>query len=178
MADIPVSLFFKNNRKYGVGSITFDLILSENHNFNSSVSTHPIEDGADIGDHIENELESGTLNALVSNYSLSTGTIVSNRAQDTMEALITLWKDKTPVTITTVLRVYTDVVITSMPFMREASQGDSLPISVSFKKVEIVTLQQVLLELSIKVDDLDSDINKQVSPELNIGETTTTEETL
>jgi len=173
MADLPASLFFKNNRKYGIGTITFDLVLSENHNFNSIVTEHPIEDGSEITDHIENELENGTLNGLISNFSLNAGDITTNRAQDVFEALVALWKEKTTVTITTVLRVYESVVITSMPFMRDSSQGDSLPISISFRKIRIVKLQEVILELSVKVNDLESDENKQVAEEVDIGETTT-----
>ena len=175
MADIPQSLFFKGNRKYGVGTITFDLVLSENHNFNSSVTKHPVQDGSEISDHIDRELESGTLNGLITNYSLNYGEITTNRAQDTFEALVSLWKEETPVTITTVLKVYNDVVITSMPFMRDNTQGESLPISISFEKIEVVKLQEVTLELSVKLNDLDSDLNKQVSEELDIGETTTRE---
>lgn len=173
MADLPASLFFKNNRKYGVGSITFDLVLSENHNFNSVVTEHPIEDGSEITDHIENELENGTLNGLISNFSLTAGDVTTNRAQDVFEAMVALWNEKTPVTITTVLRVYENVVITSMPFMRDASQGDSLPISISFKKIRIVKLQEVVLELAVKVNDLESSENKQVAAEVDVGETTT-----
>ena len=174
---VPISLFFKGNRKYGVGNITFDLVKSESHSYRSNITDHKIEDGSIISDHIENELENGTLNGLISNYSLSIGEITTNRAQDTFEALVELWKKKSPVTIVTVLKVYNDVVISSMPFMRDTSQGESLPISVSFRKLNIVKLQEVTLELSVKINDLDSDLNKQISPETDIGETVATEET-
>lgn len=168
---VPVSLFFKGNRKYGVGKITFDLIKSETHNYRSNITDHKIEDGSTISDHIENELENGTVNGLISNYSLRIGEITTNRAQDTFEALVELWKKKTTVTIVTVLKVYNDVVISAMPFMRDTSQGESLPISVSFRKLNIVTLQEITLELSVKINDLDSDLNKQIAPEMDIGET-------
>ena len=168
---VPISLFFKGNRKYGVGNITFDLAKSESHSYKSNITDHKIEDGSIISDHIENELENGTLNGLISNYSLSIGEITTNRAQDTFEALVDLWKKKSPVTIVTVLKVYNDVVISSMPFMRDTSQGESLPISVSFRKLNIVKLQEVILELSVKINDLDSDLNKQIAPETDIGET-------
>lgn len=174
---VPISLFFKGNRKYGVGNITFDLVKSESHSYKSNITDHKIEDGSIISDHIENELENGTLNGLISNYSLSIGEITTNRAQDTFEALVELWKKKSPVTIVTVLKVYNDVVISSMPFMRDTSQGESLPISVSFRKLNIVKLQEVILELSVKINDLDSDLNKQIAPETDIGETVATEET-
>ncbi len=61
MAVVPASLFFKGLGIYGVEDeegafISFDLVLSENHNFDSEVTTHPIEDGSEVSDHIQNEL--------------------------------------------------------------------------------------------------------------------------
>lgn len=177
MADIPVSLFFKENKKYGVGAIYFDLVLSENHNFNSTATKHPVEDGSEISDHIFNALENGTINGLISNFSLNAGEIVSNRSQDVFEALVALWKEKTPVTITTVLRDYEDVVITSMPFMRDGSQGESLPISISFEQLNVITLEEIILEVEVKTNGVATDIDKQVSPEVNVGETVGESET-
>jgi hypothetical protein len=171
---LPVRLFFKGNRIYGVGNIAFDLVLSETHNFTSKVTSHPVEDGSEITDHIYNDLENGSINGLISNFSLNSTGAVTNRAQSVFEALISLWRERTPVTIRTVMRVYENVVITSMPFLREASQGESLPISISFRKIEVVKLEEITVELSIKVADLSTDINKQVSPEVNVGETSTT----
>lgn len=172
MADIPVSLFFKENRKYGVGTINFDLVLSENHNFSANATTHPVEDGSEISDHIINALENGTLNGLISNFSINAGEITSNRSQDVFDALVALWKEKTLVTITTVMRVYEDVVITSMPFLRDGSQGESLPISISFRQMRVVTLEQIELEVEVKTNGVETDIDKQVAPEVNVGETT------
>lgn len=171
MATFPISLFFRDNRKYGIGSIEFDLILSETHNYNSTITEHPVEDGSVISDHIDNALESGSINGLITNYSLRQGEVTTNRAQDVFEALVALWEERTLVTITTVLKVYEDVTIMSMPFTREAAQGESLPISITFKKMKIVKLQSVILDLQISVPDLDTEQNKQVAIEQNVGET-------
>jgi len=174
----PASLFFKENQKYGVGEITFDLVLSENHNFQSEISSHPVEDGSEITDHIHNLPEQGQINGLISNYSINAGLVVSNRAQDVFDALIELWKARTTVTITTVMRVYENVAISSMPFVRDNTQGESLPISISFKKVEIVKLQEITLELGVSpLDPGETDMRnaddtaKQVAPLKDSGQT-------
>lgn len=168
---IPSSLFFSQNKSYGVGAITFDLIISETHNFNTAVSEHPIETGAVITDHIDNALEQGTVSGLISNHSLRSNGIISNRAQDAFDALVDLWKEKTIVTITTVMRTYENVVITSMPFQREHSTGDALFISLSFRKVEIVSLTEIAFELDVRPQDLESEQDRQIAPEAEIGET-------
>lgn len=172
MATLPTSLFFKNNRQYGIGTIKFDLIMSEDHNFESEVTSHPVEDGSVISDHIQNRLENGTVTGIISNFSINTLGLASNRAQDAFEALVALWKEKTLVTIVTVLRVYEDVAITSAPVARDSDSGESITIQVSFRKVNTVKLQEVVLDLSVKVNDLDSNANRQVAGSTSIGRTT------
>lgn len=169
---LPFNLFFKGNKKFGIGNITFDLIKSEDHNFESEVTSHPVEDGSEITDHIQNQLENGTVTGIISNFSINTKGITSNRAQDAFDALIALWEERTLVTITTVLRVYENVAITSMPFARDTDSGESITIQVSFKKVKTVKLEEVVLELAVKVKDLKSNKNRQVSKKSNIGRTT------
>ena len=71
MAEIPVSLFFKGVQSYGIGILKFDLLLSEDHNFDNTITEHPVEDGSIISDHIQNELENGSLTGLISNFSVN-----------------------------------------------------------------------------------------------------------
>ena len=171
MADIPISLFFKGNRTYGVGNIKFDLLYTESHNFDSAVSVHPVEDGSQISDHIQNAMESGSITGLISNYSINADVITSNRAQDVFNALVSLWNERTLVTITSILKVYDNVAITSMPIIRDASSGESIIIQLSFQQVKVVKLQELELVLSVKVNDLDSDINQQTVDVIDAGRT-------
>lgn len=61
------SLFFKQEG-YFVGSIQFDLLLSENHTLESEVTSHPIENGANASDHVRNLPRKGSLMGLVTNH--------------------------------------------------------------------------------------------------------------
>ena len=169
--NFPVSLFFKENKKYGVGLLEFDLLLAEDHNFNNIITEHPVEDGSIIADHIQNELENGTLTGLVSNFSLKTGFLFSNRAQDAFDLLVDLWQRKELVTINTIHRTYTDVGIVSLPVSRDAASAESIIIQCVFKKVKVVKLQSVSLEAEISLLGLASGTQKQVSPSVNIGRT-------
>jgi hypothetical protein len=173
MAIAAVSLFFRGNRQYGVGNIKFDLELEESHNFTSRVSVHNVEDGSVISDHIQNDLENGTLTGLVSNYSLNTYTLSSNRAQDVFDAFVALWEERTLVEIVTVLKVYTDVAVTSIPISKDSEDGESVTVQVSFQKVKVVKLQEVQLDLSIKVADLASNQNRQVAGKQDAGRNVT-----
>lgn len=169
---LPFQLFFKYNRSYGIGSISFDLITSEDHNFRSNVTEHPVEDGSDITDHIQNQLQSGTLTGLISNFSINSTGLISNRAQDVFDALVSLWELRTLMTAMTMLKVYDNVAITEIPITRDTDSGESIVIQVSFKQVKVVYLQEVTLELDVKVNNLATNKNRQVAKKRRIGRTT------
>ena len=169
MADLPVSLFFKGNKTYGIGTLKFDLLLSEDHNFDNTITEHPVEDGSIISDHIQNELENGNLTGLISNFSINTVGLSSNRAQDAFELLVELWKSRQLFTITTIHRTYDNVGIVSMPISRDAESAESIIIQCNFRKVEVVKLQTLELEIEINLAGLDTDTQKQVSPQVDIG---------
>lgn len=169
MADFPTSVFFGGGSIYGVGAITFDLLLAEDHNFNSQISEHPIEDGSIISDHILNELENGTLTGFVSNYSLYSTGLTSNRPQDIFDALVDLWKSKELVTVTLIHNTYENCLINSMPISRDSDTGDAIVIQISFKKVNIVKLQTLSVEAEISVNDLADSTSQQVAESSNNG---------
>jgi hypothetical protein len=171
---LPTDLIFRGNRKYGIGNIRFDLLLTESHNFSSNISVHPVEDGSQISDHIQNIMESGSVSALISNFSLRSAFLTSNRAQDAFDALVALWQERTLVTLVTVMRVYENVAIANMPVARDADTGEAIVIQIDFQKVEVVKLQSIELEVAVKVNDLDSAQNKQVAPKVDSGRTTAT----
>ena len=172
---IPVNLFFKGNRRYGVGQITFDLILSEQHEMNADVTEHSVEDGSTISDHIENQLETGSLTGLITNYTIFLPLLITNRAQDNFDAFVSLHEERTLVEITTVLKVYEDMAITNISISRDEETGESLQANISFKKVKTVKLQEVEVEVSVKVDDLNSNQNRQVSSQTDAGRQSTTQ---
>lgn len=168
---IPMSLYFKGNKTYGVGSISFDLLMSEQHTFNNQVSDHNVEDGSVIADHIKNELENGSIVGLITNFSIrATNIEFSNRAQKAFDELVDLWKRRELVTVVTVMRVYTDVAITGVSVARSAETGEAIALNISFRKVRIVKLKQVSVSASIKINGMDTDINKQVAPQVDMGQ--------
>lgn len=172
---VPASLFFTGSL-YKVGGIAFDLLLSEDHALVSSVSERAIESGAPITDHIQKQLREGNLVGMVSNYSLSQyipefsllmqarlalGQSLKakdldgmgppeNRAMDTYQMFKALWENAEPVTISTTLETYENVVVTEISTSRDGDTGDMLQFSVKFRQVRIVTLEQVVMETSVK----------------------------
>jgi len=67
------------------------------------------------------------------------------------------------------LKVYKDVAITSIPVARDSDTGDSLTFQISFRQVNVVKLQEI--EIEAKVNNLDTNANRQASPAFNAGRT-------
>lgn len=169
MADTPVNLFFNSDKTYGAGLLTFDLLLAEDHSLESSVTSHPVEDGSEINDHIQNETPSGSITGLITNFSIKSKGITSNRPQDAFDLLYQLWEERELVTICTMLRVYDDMAITSAPVARDNETGESIILQIEFQRVRIVELQQILLETNISLKSLKKTIQKKVSPTKSAG---------
>lgn len=171
MAELPVKLFFRDNREYGVGRIKFDLILTEDHNFSNIVTDHNIEDGTQISDHIKNELERGSLTGLITNFSIQIFGLQGNRAQNAFDEMIRLWKERVLVTIVTVMRVYEDVAIENITVNRSEATGEAISMNVSFRQVKQVKLKSVEVDTTVKIADMDDNTNRQAAPTADQGRT-------
>ena len=71
---LPASLFYRVDG-YFVGSIKFDLEISENHSIEAQVSEHPIEDGSTVSDHVRVLPRKGSIVGMVTNHPLTPGTL-------------------------------------------------------------------------------------------------------
>lgn len=168
-------LFYQNrtygllNNETGIGIINFDLELAEGHLMTNSVTRYNVEDGADVSDHIQNELEAGTVSGFVSNFSIFDGEVFENKAQLAYDTLRDLWKKKQLVDIYTVLRVYEGVAITSININRDASSGESLICDISFQEFNKVKLSEISIGATVNLKDMKTTQNKQASPAKSVG---------
>lgn len=177
------SFLFYQNRNYGIINnetgltiISFDLELAESHNFSNNITQYNVEDGSDISDHIQNDLETGFVSGFVTNFSIYDGEIFSNKAQEAFDALEDLWRNRTLVDIYTVYKVYTGVAITNIAINRDESTGESLICEISFQEFNKVKLQEIFAEVQINLKDTKTKQNRQSSPNKNNGKTQGTTE--
>jgi hypothetical protein len=187
MASLPITVIANLGKVYGIdggtatGVLEFDLLLNEAHNFQNTITQHPVEDGSVITDHIKNELISGSFSGMVSSHSIRLRTFsnfgdlvedtfsfvdAEQKAFDTLEEI---WKARTPVTITTLMRVYNNVGITNIRTSKSADDGRSITFEIGFRELKQVSLKRLQIEADIQVNDLDSDLSKQVAPAENAG---------
>lgn len=174
MAIETLRLLFKENREYAVGNddiglIVFDLILNETHNFSNEVTEHEVEDGTVITDHIKNNLENGSITGLITNFSIKRRFDSSNLAQDVFDEMKRIWRERQLVTVVTVLERYDDVAIVNVGTAKNFETGQSLPITLSFKKVNIVKLKTTQIDANVRIGNTGTQLNRQISPKSEIG---------
>lgn len=187
---VPASVFY-SKAGYSVGEISVDLILREDHALQSTVTSHPVEIGSAITDHIRNELRVGSLSCLVSNHSLNLAPDAEipeaassarvpnygdaarprtpNPSKDTWELFKGIWQRRELVTIVTVLETYEEVAISNVRTSRTGSSGDALEFMLDFRQVRQVSLQEVEITAAVAPRNMSTPLNRKSAVQANTG---------
>lgn len=136
-------------------SMVLDASVSETHTSSATITSHPVESGTDITDHVHKQPDSITINGIISNTSLVfpqniIGVAVINSisradlnvsndlAKTAYDQLRLLVEGKQLVRIATTLREYTDMLLEDLTVTRNATYGDSLNFTVKARQVRLV----------------------------------------
>ena len=145
-------LFGKKYAQTQIGAVFLDATISEDHQYNSRVTNYPLEDGTDITDHVILEPEIVQISGVVSDTPLSFLSSF-NRSVTAFNQLIRIHQNKERVTLVTGIKIYTDMVLTSLQVPREIRTGQSLIFN--------MTLQKVFLDSSVRLNlDINNPFNK------------------
>lgn len=172
MPTYGAALLFKGNRLYSVGAVLFDLLLSESHNFSNTVTQYNIEEGSIISDNIRNELAAPAVTGLITNFSLRENGRTIDRDQVAFEKIVGLWKLRSVVSVVTFYKLYTDVVITNISINKDVDTGQALIADFSFQEIKVVSLEQLTVQATVNLDNMDSTQNKQSAFNLDVGKQT------
>lgn len=184
---IPVSLFYRKEG-YSVGSLTFDLIMEEEHSLVSLISNHPSEYGTAITDHIKKQLQVGSFTGRISNYSLKTATspgsnraqaiidqasgkvsTMPNRALQAYETLKRIVAASELVTIVLTLDAYPNVAVSLVNARRDGRTGEMQDFSITFQQIRTTKLQEVNISAVIQPESMTTDIDKLSSGKKSPG---------
>jgi len=134
--------------------IEFDATLSEDHGQSVSVVSHPVEDGADITDHIRRLPETLSINAVVSNTpilflaSLNAEGIDGGDPRTRAESAFTFLKDSMAegkvFSVFTTLRTYKSMTISSLACARDKESGNIVNLSIDM--VEVIKAETELTD--------------------------------
>jgi hypothetical protein len=129
-----------------------DIAVRETHSYPSEVTSHPVEVGADVSDHVKLGPVTVTLEAVVSDTPI--GAVADARvgsglpSQTTLAFLRELRTSKRVVVVTTSLGEYADMVLSDLSLPVDATTGDALRFSVSFTQILFVSNERAIVQVS------------------------------
>ena len=186
-------------RKAGkIGELQLDAVLSEQHEYENEVSQFPLEEGADITDHVKLYPETIIIDGFITNSPIrvlyedvsevikrkpgeaevrrETRTNAINNVELAQDILLKIsgrqiqGNNTTPeiVDIVTGLRVYTGMVMTSLSIPRNARTGQAIQFTARFTR--IVTVQSE----TIAIPDPQPEFKNKTQSKVDVGNQTTT----
>lgn len=133
-----------------IGTFVVDAFVAEHYNFSNSITDIPVEEGSSISDHIIEDQDVISVEALIGNTAFEivemNGNAISNlqapdrmaRVRQAYNELKRMVKAKQLFDIVLGLETFTQMAITSFVIDRDAATGANLPFSMEFKKIKIV----------------------------------------
>lgn len=149
-----LSLSFNNGDKTTIAifegsKFGIRFLLSETHQWDVAVTSHPVETGSEVSDHIQPQPRTVTITSRESEAPLNIIDVRRNggrnRVDDAKVFLTELYRSRRPVLLTTRLHTYPRMVATSITQSSSAGDGKSMPWSVTFKEIEIADSQSIQL---------------------------------
>lgn len=142
-----VAMVFGWNGGTSIGTVALDALVSEKTSLNSRATDYAVEDGPPVTDHVVQESELLTLDGWVTAAEVSLLGGLSAKAGrskliSAKDALRKIHADRLPITVTTGLDVYVDVVMERCEIGRTNEGGDRFEISADFKRIRKVALRQ------------------------------------
>lgn len=137
------------------------VIEKESESYSSSVTSNPIENGAEINDHVNNDF--GTLNI--------SGTIIGG--DSAINALKAMRDARDIITYTGVTRM-TNLVFSSLKFDRSYKNKKGASFSATFKQIQTTSPEYISMDssLSMTSQDVDKSSDTQLSKTRSTGMTT------
>ena len=164
-----------------IGGIAIQAILEEAHVARLEVTEHPVESGAPISDHSfvrpkEVQLRCGWSNAspeallgsaAVTSLFAGGGLAVSDYVSSVYSQLLALQESGQRFSISTTLRTYDNMVVTSLQVTRDEKTSQALMVSATCKEVLIASTQSTTLPAQTNQSNPASTAETQ-----NVGTTT------
>ncbi len=153
--------------------IEFEATISASHQGSATITKHPVEAGSNVTDHIRTEPDTLNLDVVVSDTPLIIlaslraepsvpGGNPRTRSVDAYEFIKGIKDKGKTVSISTKLRDYDSMAISSIGITQDAVTGNIARMSIDFEEIKIATTQTV---------DVPEPVNPSRKPKESIGKT-------
>lgn len=128
-----------------------DVAVREEHGFDNEITEHPVEQGADIVDHVRARPVTLMIEGVVSDTPVQDAVRAARTAalpsREALDRLLALRNARLPVSIITSIRAYDNMVIESLVIPRDATTGDALGFTARFRQIRVVTTERAVVDI-------------------------------
>lgn len=168
---MPLSILRPSSRTPNrIGALIIEATLVENHSLDSTVTEQPVENGANVSDHIITKPPRVTIDGFISNTPVKDKP--GNNAQNAFEALYNIRDAKELVTVVTGFKVYDNMAIISVTVPKDSRTGDAIRFNVELLQVRISSSNSTSIFGSVLAPF--SNFRDQAQARLNLGRQTAT----
>jgi hypothetical protein len=144
-----------------IDGFEIDVEVTSEPEYDSIITTHPIEAGSAVADHIRNEPVRITIEGLVSNHPIggiadrrgerdANGMLLFPPVDDAIAWILAIRARRQPVSITTRRRVYENMGLQSFRPPDGAEYGDALKFTATFVQLSVVTNERTVVPVARK----------------------------
>jgi len=152
-----LNILFGRKTKASIGGITIDAVIEDDHERDCEVTENPVEDGANVTDHVHLKPVHLTINGVISDTpidfgilnNLATGNISglsnsvkslggSKRSIEQYNKLVELQKKREPFEVVTGLRVYKNMILKRLQVQRNAQKGQAIHFTAELMEIKII----------------------------------------
>jgi hypothetical protein len=157
-----------------IDGYVLDVAVSEEHAFDSEVTSHPVEQGADISDHVLARPINVSIEGVVSDTPI--GAAATARGDTTLPSsdafarLIAIRNAREPVIIETSLQVFRNMVLQSLQVPRSSSTGDALRFRATFVQVQLVVNERTVVEVAVPVAAKKKNLGNKAAPAVDAAD--------
>lgn len=139
----PITIQSLFGQKRMIGSLTVQVVISEETNDTLSITKQPVQQGASITDHAYSEPTVLTMSILQQNSNIISGllsTFSGGGLQQIYQEFLNLQSNRQPFTVITPKRVYNNMLISVLRLNTDKRTENILSLAVSMQQVIIVTV--------------------------------------
>jgi len=140
---------FRNGNQLDV-LVLIDVVVTEQHASDVTITDHPVEKGVDITDHFQPKPRALRLDCVVTDTPLDAGSVATpGRSRDAYAAVERLQAEGKLITVTTLLRQYENLLVEHLGAPIDASTGDGLKFSLTLREIRTVESKTVPVRVSV-----------------------------
>lgn len=188
-----ISIFSRRQVKGKIGTLEIDAVLSESHEYDTTITDYPVEDGYDVTDHIQPQPEKITIEGVTTltpfydDNSLIEREDTSDRVQNTYNTLLEFLGFTPPkqanievnkrfipqvVDVVTGLKTYTNMACRSLRVPVTNKSNNALYYTIVLQKIKKVQPELTFVPKVSSLNGKAQNINNQAPNTVSRGKTT------